>query len=196
MSVPPDLVATLAPVAATLDRLGVEWYVGGSVASSAQGVARLTLDIDVVADLRPEHAAPIAAALETDYYVDAESISEALGQRSSFNVIHLGTGMKVDVFVRKATPYAREAARRRVAEDFGSPPAGFRAWFSSPEDTVLAKLAWYRAGREISERQWRDVLGVLRVQGAAIDRGYMARWAPELGVADLLERALAAARDV
>ena len=64
------------------------------------------------------------------------------------------------------------------------------AKFASPEDTILAKLEWYRLGNEVSERQWRDVLGVLKTRAGTLELSYLQKWADELKVSDLLERAL------
>jgi len=97
-----DIELALMPVARALDALSVPYRVGGSVASSALGVARTTLDVDIVADLAEEHAASLAAELGEAYYVDADMIREAVRLRESFNLIHLATLMKIDVFVRKS----------------------------------------------------------------------------------------------
>lgn len=186
-----DLIVALAPVIGVLDRLGVVWYVGGSVASTVHGEFRATNDVDVIADLREEHAGPITAALEADYYVDEESICEAVNRRSSFNVVHLGTALKIDVFVAKPSAYETGVQARRVAVTMDSTGGPSRVWIASAEDVVLSKLVWFRRGGGISERQWRDVLGVVRVQGATLDVAYLRTWAGPLGVADLLDIVLA-----
>jgi hypothetical protein len=188
-----ELLETLVPVVELLHQLGVDHYIGGSIASSAFGEFRATNDADIVADLRDEHAAPLAAALQNRYYVDLESVRGAIRRRASFNVIHLRTMLKVDVFVQKDRAYDREALRRREAQPASNAPGAPSLELSSSEDVILAKLDWYRQGGEVSERQWRDVQGVLRVQSSALDVAYLRRWAPELGVTDLLERALAEA---
>ena len=184
-----DALVALRGVVVALERLGVRHYVGGSLASSAFGVARATLDADLVADLRREHVAPLAAALQAEYYVSSPMIAEAIVRKSCFKVIHLATSYKVDVFVVKDRSYDRVAFERmrRDALDPADPSAEF--FLASPEDTVLNKLEWFRLGGEVSERQWRDVLGVLRVQGDRLDRGYLVCWAAELGVRHLLEKA-------
>lgn len=193
MNAPSDIELALAPVIDVFERHGVAYAIGGSVATLVHGEIRATNDVDVVADLRPEHAAVLAQELGDAYYADEESIADAIRQRSSFNLIHLASMLKVDVFVVKDHPYARESLRRSVRSPLG-PDAGARGFtFSSREDIVLAKLDWYRKGGEVSERQWRDVQGVMKVQREALDLVYLRRWATELGVTDLLERALAEA---
>jgi len=173
----------------------VVWYVGGSVASTVHGRFRATNDIDVVADVREEHAAEISAALHEDHYVDEESIVDAVRRRSSFNLVHFGTGLKIDVFVGRDSEYAASARSRRAREPIGDAPDARRVWVASAEDTVLAKLEWFRRGGEVSERQWRDVQGVIELSGAGLDVAYLCEWAPSLGIADLLERALAEAAE-
>ena len=185
-----DLVAALQPVADALDDLGVRYFVGGSVASSAHGIARASLDADVVAELEPQHAEPLIARLQPAYYVPEGHVRAAVEERSSFNVIHIGTMFKIDVFVSKRRVFDREAATRTQAVALEGHPAARLFPVASPEDTVLAKLEWFRAGGEVSERQWHDVIGVLTVT-PQVDRSYLRRWASALGVAALLQRAMA-----
>lgn len=188
----PELRAALDPVLRTLRELGVRHYVGGSIASSAHGVARASIDADVVAELRAEHASLLVSSLRAEYYVPEARVSDAILRRGSFNVIHLETMVKVDVFVSRDRPFDRRALERARLEEpvaQGVTPLPL----ATAEDTVLAKLEGYRKGGESSERQWTDVLGVLRAGGEALDRPYLVSGAVELGVADLLERALGAA---
>ncbi len=187
-----EALGVLAEVAAVLESLGVPYAVGGSVASSIHGTARTTMDADVVADLRPEHVRRLASTLSGAYYLDEAAGVDAIRRRSSFNLVHRGTSFKVDLFVLGTRPYDREALGRRRRVPLGVGP-GQEPFVLSAEDTLLGKLEWYRKGGELSERQWKDVLGILRTQGVALDGRYLARWAREIGVGDLLERAQAEA---
>ena len=185
----PDLVAALLPVIEALDSLGVGYYVGGSVASSIHGVPRASIDADLIAELGAEHVAPLAARLSGHFYLDEGRMRDAVERRLSFNVIHLATMFKVDVFVSKGRPFDIEASGRARLEALGESPDAPKARVASPEDTLLAKLEWYRRGGESSERQWSDILGLLRVRTGRLDAAYLADWASALGVADLLQRA-------
>lgn len=175
-----------------LDQVGVPYLIGGSVASSIHGISRPTMDVDLVADLKPNQVEELAAALEPDFYADRQMILEALAIGRSFSLIHYATTFKVDVFPLKPDDYSRVSfARRRYEEShsFGSTP--IECAVASPEDTILRKLEWYRAGGESSERQWNDLRGVLKVNRIKLDLPYLREWAPHLNVADLLERLLA-----
>jgi hypothetical protein len=185
-----DLVAALQPVADALDALGVRYYLAGSVASSAHGIARASLDADIVAALKPDHVDSLVDRLASAYYIPMDRLRLAVSARSSCNLIHLATMFKIDVFVSKDRPFDRQAAERARPQSLDEVPDAARFPVASPEDTVLAKLEWFRLGGETSERQWWDVVGILKVTEDA-DFTYLRHWAASLGVADLLERALA-----
>lgn len=182
-------VAVMLMVTEVLESLGVPYIVGGSLASAMYGTARATMDADIVADVRMEHAEVLAHALADAFYVDVETIRDAIRYQSSFNVIHLATMFRVDVFVPEWTPFNQSQLDRRVSKIISADPER-TAYFASPEDIVLAKLQWYQLGGQVSDRQWQDVLGVLSVQGSRIDVEYMLYWAARCGIADLLQRAL------
>jgi hypothetical protein len=116
-------------------------------------------------------------------------ILDAIARKSCFNVIYLPTNFKVDVFILKNRPYDRQSLERIHQDTLDDDFPSLRFYLPSPEDVVLSKLEWYRLGDEISERQWRDVIGVLKIRIASLDRHYLEKWAAELGVADLLEKA-------
>jgi hypothetical protein len=179
----------LLEVTAVLDRLGAPYVLGGSLASSLLGEPRSTADIDLALALPEDAVDELVRALEPAFFVDAEAARVALRRRSHFNVLHRETMLKIDLFVLGDAAFDREQLdrRRRVAVSPGSPQL---VAVSSPEDLVLRKLAWYRAGGHSSDRQWRDVLGVLKVQRGRLDLAHLRRWAGVLGVDELLERAL------
>lgn len=185
----PEQIAATTIVADALEALGVLYAIGGSFASALHGVMRATMDADIVADMRQEHIAPFVQALGEAFYADAEMMREAIGQHKSFNLIHLDTMFKVDVFVARPRDFDRAQLARRQLHLLAEDPER-RAYVASAEDTVLAKLEWYWLGGQASDRQWRDVLGVLKVQGQRLDLAYMRHMATGLGVQDLLQRAL------
>lgn len=185
----PEQIAVTMLVADALETVSVQYVIGGSFASALHGVMRATMDVDLVADLRKEDIAPLVQMLGEDFYADAELMREAIGQRGSFNLIHLESMFKVDVFVARPRDFDSAQLARRQLHLLGEDPERW-AYVTSAEDTVLAKLEWYWLGGEASDRQWRDALGVLKVQGRRLDVAYMRHMAPGLGVKDLLERAL------
>ena len=185
-----DLLAALEPVLAVLEQLGVRHFVGGSVASSAHGVARASLDVDLVAELLPGHVTPLVAALQDAFFVDEGRVRAAVTAGKSFNLIHLATMFKVDVFVSRGRPFDASSFARARVEHLGEDAAARGIPLASAEDVLLAKLEWFRKGGESSERQWEDVKGLLRVGAGQMDTTYLRHWAALLGVSDLLDRAL------
>jgi len=185
-----DILDALEPVVEVFENLGVPYYIGGSVASSAHGMPRSTLDVDMAAKLKRQHVRPLIKVLEPAYYIDEEMIMDAIARRSSFNLVHLETMIKVDVFVSRDRPYDRQAFQRKRKHSLEAERADMELYLASAEDIVLNKLDWFRIGGEVSEQQWRDVQGVLKVQKGLLDMEYLRQWAADLGLADLLERAL------
>ena len=183
-------LAVTLQVVEVLERLGVAYWIGGSLASALHGVARATIDTDLVADLAQENVEPLTRALEGSFYIDAEMIRDAILHQGSFNLIHRVSMFKVDVFLLKGRPFDQMQLKRRVAQILTTEPER-RAYVCTAEDIILAKLEWYKAGGGSSDRQWRDVMGVISVQSKILDLDYLRQWAAELDVLDLLEKALA-----
>ena len=184
---PTEPLQVLRRVIASLEALGIRYMLAGSFASSLHGLPRFTQDADLIVDLYPSRLDAFAQVFASDFYVDRGLIWQALERRTSFNIIHLESSFKVDFFVLGGSNFSREEFSRRALRQI-DPQSGFEAYVQAPEDAVLSKLDWYRRGGEVSENQWRDVLGMLRQQ-AGLDSAYLRKWAGELGVADLLERA-------
>ncbi|MDM8551630.1 hypothetical protein QUF72_16200 [Desulfobacterales bacterium HSG2] len=176
-------------LAREFDRFGIRYLVGGSLASSLHGIPRATNDADMVADITYEHIPDLVNALETEFYIDAGMIREAVRHRSSFNVIHLATMFKVDIFVLKPDTASQEEMRRRRQYQV-SESSDQKLFLASAEDTIVHKLFWYRLGGGVSERQWSDVLGVLQVQADQLDNSYLDQASRQLGVHDLFIQAL------
>lgn len=172
---------TLA-VTSILEEMGVVCAIGGPLASTMHGVARSTLDSDIVADLQTEQVPILVARLENDFYVSDTAIYEAIRYRSSFNLIHLSTMFKIDIFLPKDRNLDRAQLRRRRAQILTHDPEQ-KAYMITAEDSILAKLDWYRQGGESSERQWRDVQGIVDVQGENLDWPYLRQSAQDLGEA-------------
>lgn len=193
MATQDEALQVVAEVAGVFTRLGVVYALGGSLASSLRGVPRFTEDADVTAEPFPGKEADFVAAFGPDYYLSEPAVRQAVQQRSSFNLIHTPSGFKVDVFVRKDRPFEQSLlSRRQALVTATSPPQQLDV--VTAEDIILLKLEWYRLGQETSDRQWSDILGVLKVQAGQLDDGYLDSWAAQLGVADLLARARAEAK--
>lgn len=142
-----------------------------------------------MASIAGRHVRDLVSALEQEFYIDAEMISDAIRRRASFNIIHLATMLKVDIFVLGGDALGQEEMKRRVLVALRDS----KIWFASPEDIVLQKRDWYRKGQGSSERQWKDVVGVIAVQGPLFDLEYARAWAERLALTELLDRALAEA---
>lgn len=158
-------VVVVAKLASVFDGLKIRYVVGGSVASSVYGIPRATQDVDLVAEIKLPHVEAFTSALAEEFYVDADMIRDAIQRRASFNVIHLATMFKADVFIFQGDSWSREEMVRARTERFVLPEGPVSVRFASPEDTLLHKLVWYKLGNQISDRQWGDVLGMLKVQG-------------------------------
>jgi tRNA nucleotidyltransferase/poly(A) polymerase len=180
----------LERILSVMDRMEIPYLIGGSVASSAHGIPRTTMDVDFVANLQPEQIDEFVEAVRNDFYVDPDTVREAIRRQRSFNLIHTASVYKFDIFPLRQDAYSRIAFERRRFMDvrsFGSP---VECAVASAEDTILRKLEWYRAGGQSSERQWNDLRGVRDVSGKIVDYAYLREWAKFLKVDDLLEELL------
>lgn len=175
-----------AQVAAVLDELGIAYVVGGSFASSLVGEPRATADIDVAVLLTVADAARVVEAVQGEFYVSGEAAAEAVRRHSWFNLIHLASMLKVDLFVLGDDLLDRRQLGRRRRVTVGE----VELWVGAPEDQVLRKLSWYRLGGETSDRQWRDIVAILAVQRDRLDAVDLRSTARALGLDDLLERAV------
>ena len=173
----------------TFEKIGIPYLIGGSMASALHGTARSTLDTDLVADLKTEQIQPLVEMLQKDFYIEEEMIRDAIQRQGSFNLIHLATMFKVDVFIVKQRRFDSMQFQRRRFQVVANDPER-KAYVTTAEDIILAKLEWYYLGGEVSDRQWHDILGVLKVQAGRLDLDYLHKWADELNVAGLLQKAL------
>ena len=178
----------LVDVARIFEDLQIPYVVVGSFASSARGVRRATVDADLVAELTLDHVKPIVDRLSHDYYIDDQAVRRAIVTQRSFNAIHLGSTFKVDVYVSEDS-FTKKEMERRLPEKI-LPDSDTTVYIATAEDTVVAKLSWYRKGGEVSERQWSDVLGILKLQKSRLDDAYLREWSERLGVRDLLDKAI------
>ena len=183
-----DAIGVTILVTQALEKHGVPYFIGGSLASTFYGMVRTTQDSDIIADLKSEHIPYFLAELNAEFFIDDLMIAHAIERHSSFNIIHRESMFKVDVFVPRPRAFITSQFVRARKENLSSDPL-MTAYMTSPEDILLAKLEWYRMGGEVSERQWRDVLGVLKVQAGVLEIEYLHRMAQELQVDDLVERA-------
>jgi len=185
-----EAIEALSIVVAALEKLKINYVIGGSYASSAHGESRSTNDIDILATITVTQARALAGELQDKFYADEQAIERAVRAKRHFNVIDTENMFKVDIFPDAGSDFERQQLERRqvVVVD---PTRDLTAYVTTPEDTVLSKLRWYRLGGESSDRQWRDILGVLKLQRGKLDFEYLRVWAAQLSVSDLLIESLA-----
>ena len=184
-----EMIQSLRPVVTELERLGVRYCIGGSVASSLHGASRSTMDVDLAAELDETTALRLTETLREDFYVSETAALEAVRRHSCFNLLHFATSFKIDIFISGGREFDRQVQDRAIVDTLGETDS-LPVRVVSAEDIVLLKLEWYRLGDAVSERQWDDVTRVVKLNDACLDRDYLRRWAGELGVSDLLERVL------
>ena len=172
-------------IQAALARLEAPFCVVGSYASSARGEPRATMDVDLLARISREQADRLAETLGPGWSVDTEAIREALSRRRAFNIFHLPSGLKFDLFPAFDEFHDAQIAR---STPMALADGAVQCPVATAEDVLLAKLQWFRAGGEVSEKQWRDILGLLRA--GPLDAAYLNLWAQRLRVHDLLAKAI------
>ena len=187
------LIAPLK-VIEVLESLNMPYVIGGSVATMVLGIPRLTNDTDLIVDFKREHLEPFVLALEKEFYIELAAVEQAIGRKGNFNLLHNETMFKVDIFVAGDSVFERAQLERRIPSSLNS-DSPKKVWLLSAEDNILAKLHWFRMGEEVSERQWRDVLGILKTRSEELDKEYMHKTAAYLNILDLLERALTMAQE-
>ena len=178
----------LAQVTAILEDQGIRYVLVGSLASSMHGMFRSTADIDILADIQQNQVIQLFGALKNSFYVEEHAISDAVDRRGSFNAIHFESVFKVDIFLPKTDGFdLKELERRELRRMTTESDRIIRV--ATAEDTILAKLKWFRAGEEPSDNQWSDVLGIIAACGT-LDHSYLYDWAAKLNVMDLLTKAV------
>jgi hypothetical protein len=193
MTDPEEIARALRALAKAFDALAVRWAIGGSLASSAHGEPRATNDVDVIALLSEEAARTFVASLGADFYADSDVAADAARRRSCFNVIDNRSFIKIDVFVPGAGPLgAQQLDRLMLLEIF----PGLQLPVLGREDVILQKLRWYTLGGGVSDRQWRDIVAVLKFGEDQLDDGYLDEVATSEGLAEPLDRARQDARSV
>ena len=185
-------IEVLERLAEMLDALGIPYAIGGSIASSMYGTVRFTRDADIGVYPFPSAADKFYERLKNEFYVNEQAMQEALGCCGSFNIIHFETAFKIDLFLLGPSNFERQLLLRSKMVRLGESPESDLC-FVSPEDVILLKLRRLNELDGFSENQWDDILGVLTVQGRALDFGYLTEYARLLGVEELLERAIAEA---
>lgn len=185
-----DILLALEPVVNCFEKLRIPYYIGGSFASSAYGIARATADIDMVTQLHKFHIEEIIKELSSDYFIDEPMILEAVITQSSFNILHLATGIKIDIFLLGDSEYSQKTAERIKRDTFNDGTGEVEIYLCSAEDIILNKLLWFKKGNMTSQKQWLDILGVVKVQKGLLDIKYLEYWSAKLEVKDLFNKAL------
>ena len=181
----------LEKIVAVLVRLRIPYLVTGSVAAMAYGEPRLTNDIDIVAAIAERHIPELVNAFPTaEFYLSDEMVREAILHQSQFNIIHPASGLKVDIIIRRDTPFdaSRFRRMRRI-----HPADTYEANFAAPEDVIIKKMEYYKAGG--SDKHLRDITGILKISGEDVDQKYISEWARRLNLTEIWEAILKRLRE-
>lgn len=185
-----NVISAMRPVINLLEELNIPYYIGGSIASSSLGISRATMDVDVITGLNIMHVERIVQLLDEEYYVDSEMIKDAIEHKSTFNIIHHSTSYKIDFFISKTTEYQQSIFERITKRKLVDKDDAIEVFICAPEDVILTKLIWYLERGGASEKQWNDILGVLKIQKNTVDINYLLYWAEKLSVKSELDKAL------
>lgn len=184
-----DPIWLVHQLASILNFLNIPYYVSGSVASSLQGEVRFTEDLDIAIEIDPKQVQLLIDVLIQDFYISDVAVYEAIeGVTNSFNVIHLETTEKADIFISRKTDFDLNKMSRRRLYISDEPAQAF--YVCSPEDTILQKLIWLEMADFQSQKQWRDILGVLKLQREKLDWSYLSLWSQNLGIKESLLKAM------
>jgi hypothetical protein len=186
-----DPIRIIKKVVEVFDKNDVKYLVGGSLASSLHGIPRATQDVDIVADLRGKDIVKIGELFSVDFFVDIEMIQKAVASKSSFNIIEKDNIFKVDIFVMGYDEASTMEMSRRVLYNIANEEDNKQSIFiCSAEDIIAHKLYWYNLGECVSERQWNDVLNVIKIQKNTLNNEYLKQICLVRGVFELLEKAM------
>jgi hypothetical protein len=168
--------------------LGLTYLVTGSTATIVYGEPRFTNDIDIVVDLPPALVSAFCAGFPDDqFYISEAAVSDAVRRQHQFNVLHPSSGLKIDFIVMTNSDF--DQSRRRRARSLAVFPDR-KVSFVAPEDVIIKKMAYFQEGG--SDKHLRDIAGVLRIQGPALDRAYISDWAARFGLDEIWRQILAA----
>lgn len=171
----------LRHAARCFNKHGIRYFVTGAVAAIAYGEPRLTTDIDIVADLSEDKIPKLKNCYPaSEFHFDEEAAKRAVLTRSQFNIIHPGSGLKIDIMISQGDEFDRSRFRRARRL---KPLDDTEVDFSSPEDVILKKMAFYRQGG--SEKRLRDIAGILKISAGGIDFPYIKTWAAKLGLEEV-----------
>ena len=184
----PQDIAVLEKLTDVLDKLNIAYVIGGSFASSAYGAVRFTQDADITVEPFGQVCDKFFEAIKNDFYISKEAMYQALQSRTSFNIIHLTTAFKIDIFIQKENEFQIQMLSHSRKLPLGE--SAKKVSFVSPEDIILLKLDWFRQSGCDSQRQWSDVQGVLAAQKENLDFEYLKNWAKKLGLKELLQKAM------
>jgi len=171
----------------TLELLGIPYMITGSIASSAHGMPRSTMDVDIVVMPASVKIDEFCDALQGEFYLDRDTVRDAVARKAHFNLIHQVEQLKIDFWVLKDDDFEQEAFARKMLVDV----KGVDAYITTAEDIIVSKLKWMK--QTDSQRQREDILGVCRMQGKALDFEYLRAWTRRLGLLDTLNEILAEA---